>query len=341
MDMKASAGRAGRPVTRMAATVAAALAFVALPTSASAGTLAVTGDVHLRYTAAPGERNDVTVTADGAMVTLVDAGAPTVAGEGCTGGGAAGAPVTCSRSAPFVFLALELGDEADTGDTTELDPASGVGVRVEAGRGADLVHGGAGADNVLPGNGADRILGGAGNDSWAQDARRPDGGDFFDGGAGHDSAQYDTRYRVRLDVDGRANDGGRRERDNIADVETAFVGPKADDMSGDADDQIFGEGDGDGSIRGRAGADRLFGDYGDDRVSGGDGDDFIEGGPGRDVLLGGSGDDVINAKKGTLSDASGRDRVDCGPGEDAVVINRGDRVRDCERVQRAQPRERA
>jgi Ca2+-binding RTX toxin-like protein len=304
------------------------------PTLAHAGTFEVTGDVHLRYLAAPGERNDVTVTADETVITLIDAGAATVAGDGCTGGGPAGAPVSCPRSAPFEFVALELGDRADAANTTQLDPGFGVGVRVEAGRGADVVQGGEGADNVLPGKGADRVFGGGGNDSWAQRGGRPDGGDFFDGGPGHDSAEYDTRYRVRLEIDGRANDGGRREHDDIGAVETAFAGSKADVLVGDAEDQILGERDGDGDVRGRAGADRLFGDYGDDRVSGGGGDDFIEGGPDRDVLLGGAGDDVINAKKGTLSDASGRDRVDCGPGDDAAVINRGDRARDCERVQR-------
>jgi Ca2+-binding RTX toxin-like protein len=316
------------------ATAAAALAFVALPSSADAGTAEVTGDVHLRYTAAPSERNDVMVTADDEVITLVDAGAPTVAGEGCTGGGAPGTPVSCSFSAPFVFVALQLGDEADTADTTELDPTTGVAVRVGAGRGSDVMRGGEGADNVIPGKGADRVFGGGGNDSWAQNARRPDGSDFFDGGAGRDSAEYDTRYPVRLEIDGRANDGGRAEHDNISAVEGAFFGLTADVMIGNADDQTLREGGGDGVVRGRAGADRLFGDYGDDRVSGGRGDDFIEGGPGRDVLLGGAGGDVINAKKGTLSDASGRDRVDCGPGEDAAVVNRGDRVRRCERVQR-------
>lgn len=313
---------------------AAALAVVALPSSADAGTAEVAGDVHLRYIAAPSERNDVTVTADDGVITLVDAGAPTVAGEGCAGGGAAGTPVSCSFSAPFVFVALELGDEADTADTTELDPATGVAVRVGAGPGSDVMRGGEGPDNVLPGRGADRVFGGGGNDSWVQNGRRPDGSDYFDGGAGRDSAEYDTHYPVRLEIDGRRNDGGRTEHDNISAVESAFVGLKADVMIGNADDQTLREGGGDGVVRGRAGADRLFGDFADDRVSGGRGDDFIEGGPGRDVLLGGAGDDLINAKKGTLSNLSNRDRVDCGPGEDAAVLNRGDRVRRCERVQR-------
>jgi Ca2+-binding RTX toxin-like protein len=310
----------------------AALAFVALPTSAYAGTVEVAGDVHVRYTAAPGERNDVTVSADAGVITLVDAGAPTVAGQGCAGGGIAGTPVSCSLPAPFVFVALQLGDEADTADTTGLDPASGVGVRLEAGRGADTMRGGEGADTVLPGKGADRVLGGGGNDSWAQYGGRPDGGDYFDGGAGHDLAEYDTRYRLRLEIDGRPNDGDRRERDNIKGVESGFVGSKDDVIAGNPRDQLLRDGAGNGVVRGRGGADRLFGGHGDDRGSGGRGDDFIEGGPGRDVLLAGVGDDLINAKKGTLSDPSGHDHVDCGPGEDAVVINQGDRIRRCETV---------
>lgn len=318
----------------MARTVSAAatLVCVALPTSAYAGTVQATGDVHLRYVAAPEERNEVTVTADDGVITLLDAGARTVAGEGCAGGGIAGTPVYCALPAPFVFVALELGDGADTADTTELDPSTGVGVRLEAGRGADLMRGGEGADTVLPGKGADRVLGGGGNDSWAQYGRRRDGSDYFDGGAGHDMAEYDTRYRLRLEIDGRPNDGGRRERDNITGIESGFVGSKADSIVGNAGDELLRDGGGNGVVRGRGGADRLYGGYGDDRVSGGSGDDFIEGGPGRDVLVAGVGNDLINAKKGTLGDASGRDQVDCGPGEDAVVINRGDRIRRCETV---------
>jgi Ca2+-binding RTX toxin-like protein len=324
--------RGGRRLIARTATAAAALTFVTLPTSAYAGTVEVAGDVHVRYIAAPGERNDVTGSADAGVITLVDAGAPTVAGQGCAGGGTAGAPVSCSLPAPFVFVRMELGDEADTADTTGLDPASGVGVRLEAGRGSDVVRGGAGADTVLPGKGADRVLGGGGNDSWAQYGGRPDGSDSFDGGAGHDLAEYDTRYPLRLEIDGRPNDGGRREHDNIKGVESGFVGSKDDVIAGNPRDQLLRDGFGNGVIRGRGGADRLFGGYGDDRMSGGRGDDALEGGPGRDVLVGGAGDDLINAKKATLSDASGHDRVDCGPGEDAVVVNRGDRVRRCETV---------
>lgn len=313
-----------------AAAAAAALALVALPTAAHAGTVEVAGDIRVRYIAAPSERNDVTVTADDGVITLVDAGAPTVAGEGCAGGGTAGAPVSCSLPGPFVFVALELGDEADAADTTELDPA--VGVRLEAGRGSDLMRGGEGADTVVPGRGADRVLGGGGNDSWAQYGRRPDASDYFEGGAGHDLAEYDTRYSLRLEIDGRPNDGGPREHDNITGIESAFVGSKDDVIVGNAGDQLLRDGGGNGVVRGRGGADRLFGGYGADRMSGGRGDDVIEGGPERDVLVGGGGDDLINAKKGTLSDPSGRDLIDCGPGEDAVAINRGDRVRRCETV---------
>ena len=59
-----------------AAAAAAALALVALPTAAHAGTVEVAGDIRVRYIAAPSERNAVTVTADDGVITLVDAGAP-------------------------------------------------------------------------------------------------------------------------------------------------------------------------------------------------------------------------------------------------------------------------
>ena len=298
----------------------ALVALLAAPAGAHGATVSVEGDSfasRVHYRANPGEANALTITGTDDALMLVDVGASLTPGPGCTGGGVPGTPVVCARQGEhFAPLNAELGDLDDSIDTQALALASPLFfIRVDAGNGADTVLGGVGIDVVTPGRGADEVETGAGDDRWDQQSARPDGPDRFDGGAGVDTALYLGSDRIRAALDGRANDGGRDEHDNLLDIEnvTAVRG---------------------GVLVGNRRDNELLAGEGNDRVLGGRGDDFLEGRSGRDVLHGGRGDDTINSKRHTLGQPSGRDKVDCGSGDDVAIVNRDDRVRNCETVHR-------
>jgi Ca2+-binding RTX toxin-like protein len=301
--------------------VGAVAIAILVPAGADAATVRLDADVvadRVHFRASPGEANDLTVTGDDGSLTFIDAGAPLVAGPGCSGGGAAGVPVTCPRQGEdTASLDVALGNRADSVDTTAVALASPFFfIRITGGDDADTILGGGESEIISPGRGADQVSSGAGDDRWTQRFDKPDGDDRFDGGAGEDTAEYGGSKPVRVRLDGIANDGPPGESDNLLRVENLRGTGYADLLAGDAADN------------------RLFGEGGDDRILGGRGDDLIEGLTGQDVLRGGRGDDVINAKRHILGEGSGRDRVDCGPGEDIAVVERRDRVRHCETVRR-------
>jgi Ca2+-binding RTX toxin-like protein len=96
----------------------------------------------------------------------------------------------------------------------------------------------------------------------------------------------------------------------------------------DGADRVSG-GLGNDILRGGAGADLLSGDDGDDSLHGGDGDDTLNGGDGADQLHGEAGDDTINGDGGndsiwggvgndTLSGGGGADLVHGDDGNDSI-----------------------
>ena len=331
--------RGHRPFSAGGVLTFSALLIVAAPGAAQAATVEAgvraDGGV-VRFIAAAGEANDVVVSSTTDEVIVVDRRATTVAAGDCRGGGPPGTPVICPVPENARAVEVKLGDRADALDTTAVGPPIGI-LSVEARAGDDRVLGGDVAMSVEPGDGADDVTTGRGDDEWRQEGRRPEGNDRFDAGAGRDIVQYWTDYGVRVRLDGIANDGGRREHDNLIGVEAVYGTGKTDFLEGNGSDNYLGDGDlGDSNDRlaGLAGDDRLFAVWGDDRLLGGRGGDSLVGGPGRDVLHGGRGDDLINAKRATVSEPSGTDRVDCGPGKDTAVVARRDRVRNCETVRR-------
>ena len=200
---------------------------------------------------------------------------------------------------------------------------------VEGGGGDDRANGGDGDDNVMGGAGTDVVAGGAGDDAVDGSAVPVgfDGGDTVTGGAGNDTLEggdgNDTLAGgpgvddmsgelgrdtvdyasagsdVVVTLDDRADDGQRRERDNVhRDVENVSGGGVQDTFTGSGNANT---------------------------LDGGTGQDYVDGARGRDRLLGGASVDVVRARDGK------RDVIDCGQSTDFAIVDRMDRVRHCER----------
>lgn len=280
-----------------------ALAMLAVGGAADAAHAGTASARPARFTAAAGERNDLTVDAgSGGAVQFSDAGAPVSPGLWC---------------APFPLGQALCDPDGDPRDT------DGGGVTVDLGDSDDqaMIRWVPGTD-TRPGE--IRVAGGAGNDHMESSANgiiRFDGGDGDDtlvtgpaagayllGGAGADLmassagccaiAGYDDHDRagVRVTLDQTANDGVAGEGD---DVRTS-------------------------GVIGSAGPDVIVGDA---RAN------SLTGSGGADVIDGGGGDDSIDAalQDGRASD--GPDAVSCGAGNDDVVADGNDKAGvDCERI---------
>jgi hypothetical protein len=259
-----------------------------------------------QFTAAPGERNDLSVDAGaGGSAQFVDAGAPIGLGLFCLPlplGQAQCDPDGDPRDTDGGGVVVDLGDLDDRATIRGL-PGTGVhpgSIRVAGGAGDDELtssapgfvrfEGGDGDDRLVTGaNGSALLLGGAGADLMASGATCCMTASYED---------HDARG-VRVTLDGKANDGSTGEGD---DVQTSTV----------------------------------LGSPGPDVITGGAGDDTLTGGGGADVLDGAGGDDAIDA---TLRNAGagigpdGADRVTCGAGDDRVIADPGDRTAlDCETI---------
>jgi hypothetical protein len=229
---------------------------------------------------------------------------------------------------------MHLGDGDDTGEIRNAPDDPALSVLVDGGAGNDqlsvdrgTVAGGPGDDalsgEVLEGGPGDDRLAGTDADNVLDGGP---GADLLKGMGGTDRTTYaDRSERVRVTIDGRADDGVAGEGD---DVET-------EDVNGGAGpDVLLGDG----------GRNRLTGLCGDDRLTGGGGADVLEGGAGSDTIDGRDGDDIIYAGVGPFGDpappaapcgpqGAAADLVACGPGDDLVLAGAGDRVAaDCERV---------
>ena len=255
---------------------------LALAVDASAASVKVDADCsvryycswHVTYTAAPGERNDVTVTSGDGYVDIRDAGAPIA---GCT----ASEPQTvrCTTAhGEFARVDIALGDGDDLA------------------RGSANFDGGEGQDTITGGG---RIDGGPGRDhlSSVAGALFADGDlepDRFDGSlAGRDGLDFTGREAgVRVDL--------RRGRTAEGDLFTSV-----EDVIGSLHDDVLIGTDGPNQLVGHAGADRLVGLKGNDQLF-----SYIEGWndgsvADREVLEGGPGDDELTvglrSRAGTVS----------------------------------------
>lgn len=260
--------------------------------------------VEITYKAGPGQRNDVTVTADDDCMgdcprrwtfrekgTAIDTGAPielVAVGPDCV------------NSDPFTVECIHLLDEYYESLEVHLDDGDDAALLLSA-CGKDFwvsdqkacqarVHGGAGDDRIdgtsaykhYPAH-ADRapvtqVSGESGNDTLI--------GHFVDGGDGNDT------LTGSFDNDHLDGDGG----------DDVVIGEGGNDV-------LVGQG-GNDRLTGGDGFDRLLGDGGNDTISAGGGNDVAAGGYGRDQVYLGYGDDRAFMRDGW------RDYVGGGPGSD-------------------------
>ena len=255
-----------RSVSVARALVTVATLLLLLPDGSSAGTASVRVEVFedftfrvAHYGAAPGEANIVsTVDVAPSGVRIEDAGAPIVAGPGCTA--VEGNAVVCRRGRGIDYALVEAGDGDDV-VTAAACPAADdycAWLLADGGDGNDSIRGGDGWDELYGGPGDDRLEGGSGDDYFGGFT----GADVFVGGRGYDEVSYETRTNpIRADLDGAADDGEAGEGDTIgADIENITGGSSDDRLTGNsASNELIG-GPGTDLLRTGGGDDRVWGD---------------------------------------------------------------------------------
>ncbi|MFE9251529.1 calcium-binding protein [Streptomyces sp. NPDC007088] len=267
--------------TTLALGLALGASALAAPPAQAAGTTTaatvVNEDGELRYRAAPGQRNELTVDEEVErrgefesyyVLTFRDRYDITVEAGAATWNECVHpaqddpALVRCAVLIPQNSddsddYAVDLGDQ---GDTATLAPGSHAWARVDGGPGEDVLKASASA-MLYGGRGADRLDGGGG----------PFGFGSY-GGPGDDVLTHCGQ--------------------------DCFGGPGNDSLTGTGQENTLHGGDGDDVLRGKGGADVLHGGEGADRLHGGAGNDTLWGEGGDDVLWGGPGTDRLHGGPG-------------------------------------------
>lgn len=304
----------------------AAALFCSLVTSAEAATATAErvrveeeGIVYyvleVRFEAAVGEANDLTVTITGDEVAFDDAGAAIDAQGECTNTGPNRA-VCSSAGASLSIRPVSLGDG---GDRVRIETEATGGIRARGGPGDDRLFGGDGTDYLFAGPGDDLVDGGR-------------SGDTINGGGGRDELRAGERasaYEFDFIEDGdsdRAPDSdtivGHADQTTLS--YRSRTRPVVVDLSsgiGGADgevDRVTGitlveGGTGPDELFGTSGGDYIRGNSGADYIRGRGGDDGVLGQRGRDRVYGGTGDDLASDDSDNAVDIQ-----HCGPGDDLV-----------------------
>ncbi len=224
------------------------------------------------------------------------------------------------------------------------DPAKTYDDTVDAGNGADEVHGGYGTDLLVGASrgdtmhgddGADALYGGAGPEKtsaiqsfYDEGGLRydqfgnllPEDDDVLYGGEGDDLLDGSAGHDTLSGGNGEDTMSGGSGNDLL------YGGAHDDTMSGGRnDDALYGE-SGNDDLNGGSGDDTLDGGAGDDELSGSSGNDTLRGSTGDDVLDGGSGNDTLDGglENDTLKGGSGDDQLDGGAGADRLNGGKGD-----------------
>jgi Ca2+-binding RTX toxin-like protein len=229
---------------------AATTALFASPAqAASAAKAEVVGknSTVVRFTAAAGQANSLTIAISGRTITLDDKVA-IKAGKGCKAVKGDKTKVKCTTTKKPTGLNVTLGNKNDF-----VDNESAVPLTANGGPGNDTVFGGSGKDTLNGGDGIDDVQGGTGNDTL----RGGRGDDHVEGGPGKDKLYGEAGHDDLIggDLDGELSDSG---------------------------DTIYG-GAGNDFLLGGYGNDTLYGNAGNDNLLGGAGKDKLVGGPGDDT----------------------------------------------------------
>ncbi len=361
--------------------VACAAALLGPAAVAQAGTLSYEGDT-LVYRASPGVRDSPSLDKgdDGELLFYEDG---LTLAPGCTQDD----PMYAAHCPMPGRIRLELGDGDDSngfgssfppipveiygGDGKDvLQTYGSTGALLDGGAGndtlkgwdtAETLRGGPGDDEINGSGGADHIEGGDGNDQIAPDTYHDPASDYVDGGPGLDTVDDwtipsdDYHPPISVSMDGVANDGRPGEADNVLNVEKieshvsgVIAGGPGDDIFtvyanlDEGNSTLIGNGGNDKLTAGHY-ADTLDGGAGNDVLVGGLGNDTITGGPGQDTINGDAtgstcgyytctipfGNDVINARDGEA------DTIDCGVGTDRAIVDAIDVVANCETVEKS------
>jgi Ca2+-binding RTX toxin-like protein len=346
-------------------------ALACAPAVAQAGTVSVevvpgaTNQSVLHFTAAPGEQNQVTVkqepvsaAGETVVVEMSDAGAPLLAGAGCSSGGAPGMIASCSlhagRGSEFKYcgrdcvqeipgtrwdlaMSVQLGDGDDSFDGSTLT-ASGYGyetwdMTVNGGTGNDTILTGSGRDTITPGPGNDVVRSGASTDRVIADPT-PDGNDLLELGTESLNAVVDSARTEPLHLAGGVL-GAAGEEDRLSGFNEVIGGSGNDEFASNGE-RLQG-GPGDDTLIGSPGRDIIFGGAGNDLIRGEAGDDTLYGGEGDDRIEGGAGTDTIEEREeqgepfatttlvgASIEPSGGNNAIDAGDGNDLVIGGSGE-----------------
>lgn len=174
----------------------------------------------------------------------------------------------------------------------------------------DTLNGNDGNDTISGGRGDDTIDGGAGDDTIYGES----GADAIDGGAGIDLATYwGSSAGVTINLTTGTGVGGHAQGDTLTNIENIGASSHNDDLTGDANANIFLAGAGNDIIRGAGG---------DDYIYASNGDDIIIGQAGADQLFGSNGLDIFVFESTTDSTALDRDDIrDFVQGDDKLDVS--------------------
>ncbi|WP_169542265.1 calcium-binding protein [Solirubrobacter soli] len=368
---------------RLTSPLLATLAAVLLvPAAAQAATVTYEGDT-LVYRADPGVRDFVNLSKDDGGMLLISGEENTTASAPCTVDYAVHCPMPAR-------VRLELGDGDDSNGFSSDYPANlpvtvlgGDGkdqlqtynanaATLDGGAGNDMLKGwdtndtllgGPGDDEIQASGGADHIEAGDGNDTISGETYHDPAPDYIDGGNGIDTVDdwsipdKDYNPPIAVSMDGVANDGRPGEGDNVVNVEkiASHVSGTLSGGAGDDDLQVWANIDeGNSTLLGNGGNDKLTaGDY-QDNLDGGPGNDVLNAGFGNDTITGGPGQDTIFADATSAScgyfsytckipfgndivyaQDGEADTIDCGVGQDTAYVDAIDTVANCETVDKS------
>jgi trimeric autotransporter adhesin len=219
------------------------------------------------------------------------------------------------------------GNDTLFGNNDSDDLSGGIGNdSLDGGAGTDDLNGNDGNDTLVGGDSNDTLLGGIGNDSL-------DGGvgdDSMEGGAGNDTYIVDTIFDTVLESAATAGTDLILTGVNLIlevvgfdGVENATLTGSAENITGNALNNVLtGNGENNG-IYGAEGNDKLFGDSGNDTLSGDLGIDTLTGGIGDDhYYLSNAGDLIVEASGGgTDTVYSGINSYTLGNHVEHMVLN--------------------